>query len=499
MFFAISLITLSGLAQLFGQRHEKPNVLLIISDDLRNELGCYGVRHMITPHIDQLAAEGTLFNRAYVQQAVCAASRASFLTGLRPDATGTDYPYSIYTVEELLKKDRPSLLRHFMNEGYYVRGLGKIHHGYREDFSEPSYDSRKPNYYNPESNRLTGNDRPTFEIADVEDHAYKDGANTDEALATLHRMSQSDKPFFLAVGYYKPHLPWCAPKKYFDLYDQEDIPLAPNKYLPENAPAYARAHSNVAKYEPPHDGGGALIPDHRARDLKHAYAACVSYIDAQVGRLLNELKTLGLREHTIVVLISDHGWHLGEQGMWGKQSNFEHGTRAPMIISVPGSQESQITDALVEYVDIFPTLCELTGIPNPGYLEGNSMVPLLENPDRAWKKAAFSQYPRGYPRAEFEGYAIRTTRYRYVEWRELDGSMKGQELYDHQVDPLESKSYANDPGYSKIRSELMNQLRAGWKAALPDGIENHSNNPVAPDFVPWGPEARFGPYSRKKK
>lgn len=474
---------------------EKLNVLMIISDDLRNELNCYGASHMITPNIDKIAARGIQFNRAYVQQAVCAASRASFLTGLRPNTTGSDYPYSIYTVEELLEKDHPSIMRYFMNQGYYVRGLGKIHHGYIENFTESHFNSRKPNYVNPESNQLKGMERPPTEAPDVNDNAYRDGENTIEAINTLRRMSNQEKPFFLTVGYYKPHLPWCAPKKYFDLYDPESIPLADNKFLPENAPEYATGFGNLNKYELPDDENTGIFSNTRARELKHAYAACVSYIDAQVGKLLVELDELGLGENTIVIFMSDHGWHLGDQGKWGKSTNFENSTRAPLIISAPGYNGSQKTEALVEYVDIFPSLCDLAGIEKPTYIEGTSVVPLMKDPERDWKKAAFSQYPRGYPKAEFEGFTIRTDQYRYVEWRELDGSMKAQELYDHKNDPLESVSLINDENYAEIMCDLMKQLRNGWKSALPPGIENHSDNPPAPEFLPWGPEARFGPYA----
>ena len=242
-----------------------------------------------------------------------------------------------------------------------------------------------------------------------------------------------------------------------------------------------------------------IFSDKRARELKHAYAACVSYIDAQVGKLLDELNELGLRENTIILFISDHGWHLGDQGKWGKSTNFENSTLAPFIISAPGYNAGLKTNALVEYVDIFPSLCDLAGVNKPAYLEGNSVVPLMDDPDRKWKKAAFSQYPRGYPKAEFEGFTIRTDRYRYVEWRELDGSIKAQELYDHKNDPLESMSLVYDENYTGIMCKLMKQLREGWKSALPEGIENNSDNPPAPEFLPWGPEARFGPYADDNK
>ena len=476
------------------------NVLLLISDDLRPELNCYGAKHMVTPNIDQLAEAGTLFARAYVQQPVCTASRASFLTGLRPNQTGSDYPYSIYTVEELFEGDRPSIPMHFMNEGYYVRCLGKIHHGYKEHYTEKSFSARLPKYTNSEMNKLKKSERVPYESGDVADESYQDGANTLEAIKTLRRMAQQEKPFFLGLGFYEPHLPWCSPKKYWELYERNKIPLSPNPDYPENGKEYASTMGNLEKYKIPESPNHRVIGDQDlARLMKHAYAASVSYMDANVGRILSELDALGLREDTVVMLISDHGWHLGDQNHWGKSTNYERSNHAPMIVSASGYQPAQRTRALVEYVDIFPTLCELSGLSVPTYLEGNSLVPLLEDPDRVWKSAVFSQYPRGYPRAKFEGYTIRTDRFHYIEWRELDGSIKGHELYDHKLDSNESVNRASDPLYRDVIEDLKEQLNAGWKAALPEGIYNHSNNPAAPEFVPWGDEAKFGPYAQKNK
>ena len=343
---------------------EQMNVLLIIADDLRPELGCYGAEYMVTPNIDQLAKEGTLFERAYVQQPVCTASRASFLTGLRPDTTGSDYPYSIHTVENLLEGDCPSLLRHFMNQGYYVRGLGKIHHGYYEDFTEKSYSAGYGTSYADSSlKKRTKRERPPYECADVEDEFYDDGKNTLEAIVTLRRMAKQAKPFMLAMGYWKPHLPWNAPKKYWDLYERQEIPLSPNPEHPQNSPKYSTDWCNLQKYKLPESPNELLVGDEEvARTMKHAYAACVSYMDAQVGKLLDELEALGLRDRTIVMMISDHGWHLGDQDHWGKSTNFENSIRAPMILSTPEFQTEQRSIALVEYVDIYPTLCELAGI-----------------------------------------------------------------------------------------------------------------------------------------
>ena len=254
----------------------------------------------------------------------------------------------------------------------------------------------------------------------MEDDAYDDGQNTLEALKTLRRMAKQDKPFFLALGYWKPHLPWNAPKKYWDLYDPEKITLAEVKDLPIGAPKYARDWANLQKYNIPKPSNGRIVGDDEyARKMKHAYFACVSYIDAQIGIVMDELNSLGLSENTIVAFISDHGWHLGDQNHWGKSTNFENSNRAPMIVSAPGYSKGAKTKALVEYVDVYPTLCDLAGIKVPKYLEGNSVKPLLREPQRKWKSAAFSQYPRGYPKAKFEGFSIRTDRYHYIEWREL--------------------------------------------------------------------------------
>jgi iduronate 2-sulfatase len=493
------LLSMSCFSATAQKQEQKPNVLLIVSDDLRPELGCYGAAHMVTPNVDRLAEEGMLFERAYVQQAVCTASRASFLTGLRPDQTGSDYPYSIYTVEQLFEGSRPSLPRHFMNEGYYVRCIGKIHHGYHEDFTEKSFDKWPPQYVDPAANQARGKDRPPYECADVPDETYQDGVNTAEALNTLRRMAKQDSPFFLGLGLWKPHLPWCAPKKYWNLYERDKIPLSPNPEHPEHSPDYSTDYCNLQKYHIPDSPNHLLIGDEEtARTMKHAYFACVSYMDANVGKILAELDALGLRENTIVMLIGDHGWHLGDQDHWGKSTNFENATRAPWIISAPGFRRSQRSRSLVEYVDVFPTLCELAGVSVPDYLEGTSVVPILGNPRRDWKSAVFSQYPRGYPRAKFEGYAIRTDRYRYVQWRELDGSFKSHELYDHKTDPIESVNLVDNPEYREVVEQLKKQLDAGWKSALPEGIENRSDNPPAPEFVPWGPEAEFGPYAGKK-
>lgn len=472
-----------------------PNILFIISDDLRTELKCYGADYIHSPNIDRLAEQGALFTRAYCQQAVCAASRASFLSGCRPNTTGVDYPYSQYFVNEFWPK-HPSIAEYFENQGYAVRTIGKIHHGPSDNIKAKHYGRPKsaPLYYALEENNKLGGKRGRsketlpFEAAEVPDEAYQDGMYAQEGVRLIKKLAQEEQPFFIAVGFKKPHLPFSAPKKYWDMYSRDDIRLAPNPNHPSGSPAYSTAHYSLANYKGPNDKDGGVIPEDYQKTLRHAYAACVSYIDAQVGKLMTQLQESGVRENTVVVFIGDHGWHLGDQGMWGKTTNFENATLSPLIISVPGMAKGKRLNQFVEYVDIYPTLVDLAGLKPAGYLEGTSFVPLLQNPARKWKSAAFSQFPRG---KKLEGFAIRTDDFRYVEWRsKKDNSLLSKELYDHRNDSLESVNVADNPVYREVVAELAQKLNDGWKAALPAGITNNSNNPVAPPSVGWGPEAR---------
>lgn len=503
MQFRLSVLSVSASISLclsgpFEDLKAQPNVLFIGVDDLRPELGAYGSRLAITPHLNKLAEDSVVFKRAYVQQAVCSASRASFLTGLRPDTTGADYPYSEYFVNEVLPK-HPSLSRFFFSKGYFTRNLGKVHHGLQEHLSEREYQPPIiPHYQLPENIEAgkayqngRGPTTPAYEAADLPDANYKDGKVAREVIATLKGYCNSDKeaPFFLAVGFYKPHLPFVAPKRYFDLYDPNTIELPENYQLDTSQHAVSTAHYALKKYKGPATDTRKQLPEHYARELIHAYLACVSFVDAQIGLILESLEELGLSSNTIVVFWSDHGWHLGEQGMWGKTTNFENATRAPLIIKVPHSESSgSHSQALVEYVDLYPTLLELTGHEIPNYLEGTSLVPLLKEPNRSWKSAAFSQFPRG---NSVEGYAIRTDRYRYVAWYRKNpvtgerGVLAHRELYDHQTDPLESINLADHQNYAAIEETLSAQLHAGWKAALPAGVSNDAKNPVAPVAVKY--------------
>lgn len=484
----------------------KMNVLFIAVDDLRPQLGCYGVTDIRTPSIDKLASEGLLFNRAYCQQAVCSPSRTSLLTGRRPDTT------KVYDLVKHFRDTIPDVVtlpQHFKENGWFCQSFGKIYHGGLDDpksWSAPSLfsgavvrvgqpDGRaqlamvdldffteggamqpvsdatssrvllaaaaqsRPRSKPPRADRPN---KPPWSSPDVPDNALGDGQVADAAIGVMNRVK--DKPFFLAVGFRKPHLAFDAPKRYYDWYDVEKMRLATNPFPPKDVflPAMSswgelRSYKDMPKSGP--------VSDQVARELIRGYYAATSYTDAQIGRVLAELNKLGLRDRTIVILWGDHGWQLGEHGMWCKHTNFETSTRSLLMICVPGQQaRGQKTDALVEFVDIYPTLCQLAGMPLTPGLEGSSFASLLQDPKRPWKKAAFSQYPRG----KLMGYAMRTDRYRYVEWIDTPSrKVEGRELYDHQNDPDENVNLAGRPEQAATVKQLTTMLEAGWKAAQP--------------------------------
>lgn len=488
---AAGLLAFSGFPFTARQKRDRPNILFIIIDDLRPELGFYGTPLIHTPNIDSIAARGTVFTRAYCQQAMCNPSRASVLTGRRPD---TIRVWDQSTHFRSYKKDLVTLPQYFKKKGYETVGIGKIFHTSLED--PPSWSRPKPKieieseYASPrirERNlrraaaaRMLGKSDgwinsvllgPAVEAFDAPDAQYLDGKVTDLVLKQLREMSRN-LPFFLAVGYYKPHLPFVVPKKYWDLYDPAEIPKAANDYPPRDAPPFAlndmselACYDGFAQVPRPAEGG---LPETQARLLKHGYYACVSFIDAQIGRLLAELDRLKLRENTVIAIWGDHGWKLGEHRAWCKQTNYEIDTRAPLIISAPNSGAAgQSQSALVECVDIYPTLCELAGLAVPQGLEGLSLVPLLSGQARAWKIAAFSQFQRGF-QGKIMGRSIRTERFRYVEWRNwIDGRFVAREVYDHQVDPGENTNIAELPENEDLVRSLSSILDAGWWKALP--------------------------------
>jgi choline-sulfatase len=451
----------------------KYNVLFIPVDDLKPLLGCYGATQVKSPNIDALAARGTVFARAYCQQAVCSPSRASLMTGRRPDTTRV---FDLVTHFRKAVPDAVTLSQHFKDNGYFAASVGKIYHpGYDDapSWSVPNNYKLAGGYFDPNikedvadrKKQADGKEAkakvrgPSFEIADCADEDLPDGKIAQHAIELLR--ANKDRRFFIAAGFMRPHLPFVAPRKYYDLYPPESIKLADNPQPPAGAPKLAMTNSGeLRSYTDVPDKGP--ITDAKARELIRGYYASTSFMDAQVGKVLAELDRLGLRENTIVVLWGDHGWHLGDHGLWNKHTNFEEATRSPLIVSAPGMKAGR-TNALVEFVDVYPALCELAGLPLPAGLEGRSFAPLLADPARPWKQAAFSQYPRG----KVMGYSMRTDRYRYTEWREKDGKVAARELYDHQADPQENANVAERAENKDLVNSLHAQLDAGWKAAGP--------------------------------
>jgi arylsulfatase A-like enzyme len=483
-------LALPGLrAATAGRRY---NVLFIAVDDLKPNLGCYGNRLAISPNIDGLAARGLTFTRAYCQQAVCSPSRTSLLTGRRPDTT------RVYDLQTHFRKALPDVITlpdQFRRNGYVTAAFSKIFHPGLDDrraWTIPSWTpGAKLAWNSPESaaravkqeERLKAKgwrtegppprddeDRvrrgPSWKDPDVADGELPDGQTADAVIAAMRELR--GKPFFLAAGFLKPHLPFVAPKRYFDLYKNTRFTPADNPYAPKGAPAVAmhtfgelRSYLDIPKEGP--------LPPGKDLELVRAYHAAVSYTDAQVGKLLAELDRLGLRDNTVVILWGDHGYHLGDHGLWNKHTNFEQATHAPLILSVPGQKTAgRKTAALAEFVDIYPSLCEICGVPKPEGLEGTSFAPLVANPERAWKKAAFSQYPRGVPGlGRAMGYSMRTDRYRFTEWTVPGKDFRAVELYDYQTDPQENVNLAVLPEHAGQVRQFAEMLHAGWRAAGP--------------------------------
>jgi len=464
---------LSGLALPALAQAKRPNVLFIAVDDLRPELGCYGAKTILTPNIDRIAKQGMTFLRAYCQQAVCSPSRTSVMTGARPDTTKV---WDLVTHFRDAMPDTVTVAQHFKQNGYFVQGMGKIFHpGYNDPRSwstawqmpnAPNYAATKSAEVLDEDAKKKSKNGPAFESGNVADDFYKDGKVAALAVETLSTLAKRPELFFLAVGFAKPHLPFVSPKKYWDMYDPSEIKLAPNPYRPKDAPDYALTTSGELRnyHGMPAEGP---VPDALARQLKHGYYAAASYTDAQIGKVLDELDRLGLRKNTVIVLWGDHGWKLGEHGEWCKHSNVENDTNAPLLFSAPGMKAAgQSSKALVEFVDIYPTLADVAGLPLPQHLEGISFKPLLDDPKRPWKSAAFSQYPRG---KKLMGYSMRTDRYRFTVWvdRQDHAKVEAVELYDHRSDPQENQNIAKAPANADLVNRLMAQWKQGWQAAKP--------------------------------
>ncbi|MFG0254577.1 MAG: sulfatase [Rhodopirellula sp. JB053] len=447
------------------------NVLIFFVDDLRPELGCYGVDSIKSPAIDKLASEGLLFERAYCQQALCAPSRISMMTGQYPDHTGI---CDLFTPLRKVDKTKMTLPRYFRERGYVTASFGKVYHHLRDDREAWSKIPVPPKekYANPatlsaiaqrvadaEANnlsvdqiRVAGKGPPT-ECYETEDEGYRDGVVAQQAIAALRENQR--QPFFMGVGFAKPHLPFAAPKRYWDLYQREQFEV-PGRERPDGAPDLAftiwgelRGYRGI-----PQEG---QLSDEMTRELMHGYAASVSFTDALVGKVMAELDRLNLRDDTIVALWGDHGFKLGDYGLWCKHTNLELDAQVPLIISAPGCVRGQRTDALVEIIDLFPTVASMTDGEIPESCDGESLQPVLKDPSKKFKPFAVTQYPRG----STMGYSMRNERYRYTEWIQAGTKrVVAQELYDHQKTRTPLRNLAGSPEHQELVERLSEQLDA---------------------------------------
>ena len=439
----------------------KLNVLFIAVDDMNNDLGCYGHPQVKSPNIDRLARMGVRFDRAYCQFPLCSPSRSSLMTGLRPDTTRVfDLQYHFRTH----LPDVVTLPQMFSNGGYFAARVGKIYHyGNPGDIGTSGLDDKASwqHFVNP-----AGRDKTTLEpdiinytpkrglgsaMSFLADKTGKDEEHTDGKVATEGIKlleTNKDKPFFLAIGFYKPHTPYVAPAKYWEPYPMASVQLPTEPTGNRESKPKASLMSSPQPYF-------GVTPD-QARECKQAYYAAISFVDAQIGRVLDTVDRLKLWDNTVVVFWSDHGYHLGEHGLWMKQSLFEESARVPMVIVAPGAKgNGRPCGRTVEFVDLYPTLADLAGLTPPKNLAGASLKPLLENPAANWTKPAFTQVWRG----GFPGHSVRTERWRYTEW---DNGKQGAELYDHDADPREFQNLADDPKHADTVKELKALIAKNW-------------------------------------
>jgi sialidase-1 len=458
-----------------------PNVLFVMVDDLRTSLGCYGDRLVKSPHIDRFAATARRFDHAFTQQAVCGPSRAALLTGRLPDIT------RVWHNRDNFRDTCPDLVtlpQLFKNHGYHTVSLGKVFSGNQREldpmsWSEPEVLEQvgwRRSLLDPSGGTGKG---VAWEAADVADDAYPDGALSRLAVEKLAALGAAGKPFFLAVGFFKPHLPFNAPKRYWDLYDAATFQLGDDGMQVEDVSEHAHhGHRELGGYrDMPKD---EHLDAATARTLRHGYHACVSYVDAQVGRLLDELERLGLSRNTTVVLCGDHGWSLGEKNRWGKGTNFERDTRVPLLIRVPGMREpGAAAPGLVELVDVYPTLAALASLPAPPGLDGRSLVPQLDDPEAPGREAVLSQFGRscGPAGPRFMGYSLRTPTHRYTRWVSWPARRTvAEELYDYRGAPstaregaflIEQRNIVTEPAQAAIRAGLALALDAMLAGRLP--------------------------------
>jgi iduronate 2-sulfatase len=442
-----------------GTTPQRVNVLLIMADDLNDDIGTFGHPLVKTPNLDRLAARGVKFTRAYNQFPLCSPSRVSFLTGLRPDTTRV---HDLQTDFRTVLPDVVTLPQMFKRSGYVSARVGKIYHyGNPGQIGTPGLDDpaswdhtvnprgidkdEEPLLVNYTPNRPGFGSTLAYYASPAPDEAHTDGKVATETIALLEK--HRDRPFFLAAGFYRPHCPYIAPQKYFDMYPLDDVPAPPNTPRAANVPAPAWFTN------PPFWG----LDERQQREIIRAYYASISFLDANVGRLLDALDRLNLTDRTTVVFVSDHGYHLGDRGQWMKQTVFERCARAPLIIAGAGVAAQGSTSArVVEFLDVYPTLARLARVQAPPGLHGRSLMPLLADPRAAWDHPAISQVRRGPVGSTFMGYSIRTERWRYTEW---ERGAKGVELYDAAVDPDELRNLADDPAQGVVMTELRRRLR----------------------------------------
>ena len=439
---------------------KKQNILFISIDDFRPKISSYGETKMITPNIDKLASEGLQFNNAYTNIAVCGASRASIMTGIRPSEKRFN---DFSTRASVDTPDAIPLNQIFKENGYETISYGKIYHHkddfqeywtekdggqIQSDFQDPISIARVENAERGEY----GKKQPTFEYPDVDDYAYNDGKITKRAINKLKALKSKNKPFFMAIGYVSPHLPFIQPKKYWDMYDHDAIKLADNSFQPKNSPDIAiEAQHNSAEMRKnyldiPENG---KLDDSLARNLIHGYYASVTYMDALIGELIKALDDLGLRENTTIVFWSDHGYFLGEHGFWCKHSTFEEAVKIPFIISSPNHIKNKTTTSFTELVDVYPTLCEIANIKAPTYLQGESLIPVLENPSTILKTEVYTRYK--------QGEAVIDKDFSYTEFYEGEkylGNMLYDNLNDYKQNTDISKLSSNELIVKKYRKKL---------------------------------------------
>ncbi len=457
-FFTLTLLTLNTATS------KQPNILFLAADDLRTEFNAFGSPYIHSPNLDKLTKSGVGFLNAYCQQAVCSPSRTSLLTGLRPDST------RIFDLETHFRDTVPSVValpQFFKNHGYHTQAFGKVYHSSLNDeasWSVPWERHKTPAYaknYDKQPGKKNG---PAYEFADVSDETYSDGVLAQEGIQTLNALKKDDKPFFLALGFHKPHLPFIAPQKYWDMYDPATIKLAPNPFLPHDAPEFAMSMGGELLQYAGTPKKVTDITDEQARTLKHGYYASISYIDAQIGKVLDELDRLDLADDTIVVLWGDHGWKLGEHGAWCKHTNYENDAHAPLIIRAPGmAANGHTTTSLAEFIDIYPTLVELAGLEKPDHLEGVSLVPVLNDSTAQVRQTAWSRYHRNQGKKSLVGYSMRNNSFRFTRWVNKDdhSEVVAEELYDQIKDPQENQNVADNPEYAQKKQRMLKQWQEG--------------------------------------